>query len=781
MLQLKRIFKSVLRYKMSSGLTLLSLVTAFTGIIILTLYVSWEKSFDTFHENADSVYRLETVLYDDNVPALMSKTIRENVPEVEQITALAVNRGKITTPKLNETNVNFVESSVFVEEGFFDIFTFPLIMGKKETALKEPHSAVISESLSQKLFGGANPVGENIIVQGITYKVTGLMKDFPRNSSFRTNCLLSFSTHIEESSLDYFNVWDEWGFTVFMKLQPGVSSETVAKKISKIDVISGQEELKNLAGQNNASCTIFLRPLKQIHFAPGAINGVNPVILDVFILMILILSVMGAVNFINFATSQAPLRAKALSVSRFLGGRRISAMGQLIAESVILSLVAMAVSFLIYKISYRSIESLFGISGLDMEGRSVFILVFALFAVVFGIIAGLYPSRYVTSPPLAQSVKGNIHFSGKGKSFRNLLATVQFVFTIGLIASSFIIEKQLSYWRNFDIGIDKEHVVYINTTGAIKEHYQAFAGELMKDKDITGYTYTQFIPGNVEMGWGTVIDGQNIQMKCWPVDEHFLDFFGIEIEEGRKFGYNENSDINAFILNRKGVEKFGWDNVLERQVTGFGFAYSPIVGVSKNFNFSSLASEVEPMVFWRTNGRKDKLLLRLSPGNYTQTVAYIKDIASKFDPKNPVDVKFLDDSLNELYNNEEKTARFVEFVALWTILLSVIGLLGLVVFISRDRIKEIGIRKVNGAKITEILTMLNKDFVKWVAIAFVIATPVAWYAMHKWLENFAYKTTLSWWIFALAGLLALGIALLTVSWQSWRAATRNPVEALRYE
>ena len=501
MLQFKRILKSVLKYKTSSGLTLLSLIISFTGIIILTLYVSWEKSFDKFHENASSVYRLETKMYGSAVPAIMGKIIRENTPEVEALSATWGYRGQITTPKLKETNVNYQASVLFAEESFLDIFTFPLTTGDKKTALVEPRSAVISESLSTKIFGGANPVGENLIIQDVQYKITGVMKDFPENSSIQSDCLLSFSTYKEEKRYAYFNYWSEWSFNVYMKLHPGTDPDVVIDKIAAIDDIS--ETVADMRSQYpEGSKMIVLMPLKKLHYVPGPGTYVNPVILNIFILLIAILTVMGAVNFINFATSQAPLRAKALSVIRVLGGRRLSSMAQIIAESLLLAILAMLISLLIYRLSYAAIESFFGIQGLALKGRYVFLGVFFLFALSFGLLAGFYPSRYITSSPLAETVKGNAHFSGKGKTFRNTLVTIQFIFTIGLIASAFIIEKQLTFWRNFDIGINKEHVVYLTTTPDLQQRYQAFADELIKNKDILDYTYTQFIPGSVGMGWG---------------------------------------------------------------------------------------------------------------------------------------------------------------------------------------------------------------------------------------------------------------------------------------
>ena len=782
MLQFKRILKSILKYRTSSGLTLLSLIISFTGIIILTLYVSFEKSFDRFHKNVDSVYRLELRSDGSWLPAKMSPVIKQKIPEVKAVTRLAQRQNFVTTPELNETNVKFYSSYYFADSVFFEMFSFPLVMGDKLTALSEPHAAVISETLSHKLFGDKNPIGQNILTENITYNVTGVMKDLPKNSSFQADCILAFSVYTAEKQYYYFDEWSEWSFNNILLLQPGSDPNLIAEKIEKIPEIAEQIEQEK-ADYKGTGTLAYLRPLNDFHFYnDGFLSGYsNPVVLKVLMLLIVILAVMGAVNFINFSTSQAPLRAKALSVSRVLGGRRISSMMQIVTESVLLAILAIGISLLIYRISYHSIESMFSIQGLSMSGRYNFILIFVLFALAFGLFAGLYPSKYITSPPLAQTVKGNIHFTGKGKRLRNGLIILQFVFTIALITSSFVIEKQLNFWRNFDIGINKDHVVYMSTTSELRKHYQAFADELMKNQNIVDYTYSQFIPGRVGMGWGREIEGQYISFTCWPVDDRFLDFFGIQIEQGRKFLPGEQSDIGDFVLNQKAVAEFGWEKPLDRKINGFDEEMYPVVGVAKDFNFSSLRDEVPAMAFWRTNERKNQLLLRLAPGNYTQVIQFIKNTAHQFDSKNQFEVNFLDDALNALYSKEEKMGRFIEFVALWTILLSITGLLGLVIFISRDRIKEIGVRKVNGATISEVVFLLNKDFVIWVAIAFIVASPIAWYFMSKWLENFAYKTTLNWWVFALAGVLALGIALLTVSWQSWKAATRNPVEALRYE
>ena len=361
-------------------------------------------------------------------------------------------------------------------------------------------------------------------------------------------------------------------------------------------------------------------------------------------------------------------------------------------------------------------------------------------------------------------------FSGKGKRFRNILVTTQLVFTIALIASALTIEKQLSFWNNFDIGINKENVLYLNTTLELQKSYQAFADELLSNPEITDYTFTQFLLGNVGMGWGREINGQQIQVKSWPVDDRFLDFFDIKITDGRKFHKGE-SDINNFILNEKAVQQFGWEKPLEKKFPG----------IAQNFNFSSLKQDITPMLFWRTETRKNVLMLKAKTTNYSQLRQFIVSTANKFDPESTFEVSFLDDTLEQLYSKETRMARFVEFVSLWTILLALTGLLGLIIFISRDRIKEIGIRKVNGASIIEVMQLLNKNVLIWLSIAFIIATPISYYGMSKWLENFTYKTQLNWWIFALAGFSTSVIALLTVTWQSFKAARKNPVDALHYE
>ena len=782
MLHLKQIIKSILKNKASSALSVLSLVISFTGIIILLLYISFEVSFDSFHKNKDSIYRVETLMYESSLPAALGEIIKTNVSEIEDIVVLSFDgTNNLSTPNLSNQNIAFSTKVMAAQKSFFTIFSFPLERGNPETALTEPYSIVISSSLAKKLFGDGNPLGESIIHNKELFTVSGVMSDFPKNSSFRADCILSFATKLMDEDSDA-NSWGDWSYDIFAKISPAVGIADVGTKMNNLpDLPEFFEEFEKSYPEQEF---FQLTPLSDIHFKAGNYNynylNTNPTVLKVLVLLIAVLAIMGIVNFINFTTAQAPLRAKAISIFQVLGGRRSASVLGMIGESIFISIVSMLISLALFTGIYRYIESLFDIYFAFVNVGYVFVIGFILFAIIYGIIAGLYPSLYVTSSPISQTLKGAAYFKNKNKNIRNSLIIFQFALTIVLITSSLFIEKQLHYWNNYDIGFDKDHVVYLNTSEEITNHLSAFNNELLKNNNISDYAYSQFIPGEVGMEWGREVEGQFVQFKVWPIDDRFLDFFGIQINSGRKFITNSIADNNTFIVNEKAVEIFGWQNPLEATITSFGDE-GRIVGVAKNFNFSSLKSEVKPMAFWRTDTRKQAMFVRIKPINIRKTIEQIKLLALHFDPTFQGEVKFLDQKLQEQYVKEEKIARFIEFVALWCILIALTGVLGLAFFVSKDRTKEIGIRKVNGAAISEILILLNRDFVKWVLIAFIIATPIAWCAMHRWLQNFAYKTVLSWWIFALAGLLALGVALVTVSFQSWKAATKNPVQSLRYE
>jgi putative ABC transport system permease protein len=777
MLKIKLFLKGMIKYPTSLVLNTLSLVISFTGIIILVLYVSYQNSFDDFNENIDQIYKVNIGQESFTVPAKIAPVIKDSIVGIDAITALWFTNFYVSTPKLKTKNISYFKRGIFANSEIFDIFTFPLLLGEKKDILKEVNTIVLTEDLRQKIFENENPIGKEVLLNGDSFRVTGVMKDIVDNASFHVQYICSFAT-ISQKPDDFPNKWSEWSFQVFCKLNKHSDPDDLEKKIYQIQEI--KENISALPiGENQPP--VHLDPLKQLHFSNNAnFVIVNKKVLNVLSLLAIILTIMGMVNFINLTTAQAFKKFKILSIRRIFGANKKNVILLVVLESIIISMVAIGFSLWLHRLLSPFIQDMLRINGLYFGERWRFYFYFILMAFIFGVLGGLYSAFYINSPPLAHSIGGFQHFKGKGRWFRDSLIVLQFVFAIVLIVISIGINRQINYWHNFDIGIQKENVIYINVSSEIQKHHKAFAEELRKNKDITEHTYSNFVPGGVGMSWGRNVDGQQLSFVCWPVDEHFLDFFHIEIVQGRPFSTNMQADKGSFIFNKKAIETFEWDNPLEKRIFGFQ-TDGPVVGVSKNFNFASLKENIQPMAFWLYDGRRSKLLLKLNSSNYTQTIAYIKEIWEKFDPAHDFTYSFLDQSLEDLYQKEERISNFIAFASLWSILLALTGLLGIVIFTARNRTKEIGIRKVNGAMVYEIVKMLNFSFLKWVLIAFVIATPISYYFLKKWLNEFPYRMDIQWWIFAFAGLLVVLVTMLVISWNSFRVARQNPVDSLRYE
>jgi putative ABC transport system permease protein len=778
MLKIKLLVKSIIKYPTSLVLNVLSLLIAFTGIITMVLYISYENSYDTFNKNFDTIYKINIGKDGATVPSKISPIIKENISEIESITPFWFTNNTITTPKLKAQRVVFNERGMYADNDVFDIFTFPLVAGKKESVLTNSNTVVLTESISKKLFAETNPIDKEVLLNGQSFTVTGVIKDIPENASFHVQFICSFVT-LSKTPNNFVNKWNEWSFQVFCKVNPQVDIAELQHKISYIAEF--EDHFKGDDKERKSETLFFLQPLSKLHFSGNSnFNVINREVLNILAVLIFVLAIMGMVNFVNLTTAQAFSKSKILAMKRVFGAGKATVLGQVITEAVVISLFVLLLSFIAHNFLYIFLQQELGISGMGFANRAYFYLYFIEMAIVFGVLAGIYPAFYLNSPELSQSVHGAFSFSQNGKIVRTSLIILQFVFTIFLIISSIGITKQINYWHNFDIGIQKENIIVLQTTKEIRAHHQAFANELLKSKNITDYTYSNFMPGSVGMGWGRTVNGQRIIFTCWPVDERFLNFFDIEIVQGRSFSNNLKADESAFIFNEKAIEEFQWKTPLEKRIYGFS-SDEPVIGVAKNFNFASLKEDIQPMVFWLFDGRRYNLILKLKPRNITETINYIKTTWGKFEPVHNVNYTFLDDALSKQYQKEERISNFIRFITLWSILLSITGLLGMVIFTTRQRTKEIGIRRVNGATALEIVNMLNMSFIKQVAVAFIIAVPVAYYALNKWFESFPYKTTLSWWIFALAGVITLFIAIVVASWHTWQAAKQNPIKSLRTE
>jgi len=777
MLKTKLFFKGIIKYPTSLALNVLSLTIAFTGIITLILYISYEKNYDTYNENYDNTYKIIIGKEGFTVPAKIAPIIKENISKIESITPFWFVNKSITTKELKQQKINYYEHGLFANNDLFEIFTFPLILGNKQNVLTEKNTVVISEMMRDKLFKIENPIGKEVLIGDNVFKVTGVMKDIPQTSSFRVDYVSSFIT-INSKPDDFPNLWSEWSFQVFCKINGKANKQSLEKKINSIkEFIDHFSKYEDKETDRN----FHLQPLSLLHFTPnGNFDNVSKKLLNILLVLALILFVMGIVNFINLTTAQVIQKSKNISIKRVMGSTKSSVLFQIITESILISIVSILLSFILHRLLYPYLEETLNIQGLTFNNRANYYLYFIVFAVIFGIISAIYPALYLTSNQLSKSIRGIQKFSFKGQAIKNGLLIIQFILAFVLIIASIGIRKQIKYWQNYDVGIEKENILYIRTTKDIQLHYQAFADELIKNENITDYTYSNFIPGGVGMGWGRTIDDQSVSFMCWPVDENFLNFYNVEIVKGRTFSKDMKTDKGSFVFNQAAIDKFNWDKPLGKKIPAFSDD-GTLIGVSRNFNFSSLKDNIQPMAFWLFDGRRNELSLKLKPNKIPEAISFIKDTWEKFEPAHDFNYSFLDDYLDRLYKKEEQISQFIGFVSLWSIILALTGLLGLVIFTARNKTKEIGIRKVNGATISDIVLMLNQSFLKWVILAFIFAIPLSYYALSKWLENFAYKTSISWWIFALAGIIVLFITLITISLYTFKVARRNPIEALRYE
>ncbi|MCH4896910.1 ABC transporter permease [Marinilabiliaceae bacterium JC040] len=770
---IKHIFRTIFRYKISSSLNIISLFIAFWGIIILALFISHEFSYDNFHKNKDDIYIFKLNNDQTNVCVGIKEIIQKNVPEIEKISNIEERKNlKVHKSGLSIKN-SVICTGIIAQNDLLDILEYEFIEGNKTDVLKEPNTVIISNELRKKLFGNEKALGKTIkIGYGKAKKINGVYKKFTQNSSFNCDILIPFLLK---------NDWTEWSYSIIMKFKKNSDIDNAKSILLKHKrMVSILKDLEERGGFKN---TISFMPLSKVHFCnsfklPGE-NKININIIYVLITLLSLLAIMSAINFINFSTSQAPLRAKALAIQQIFGLKKWKTKLIIISESICLSLIALVISLILHISFYTQIQNIFEIKGLNINDRPIYYIVFIIFAIIFGIIAGLYPAKYITSPHPSQAVKGKTYFTNKGKFIRSTLIILQFTIVLSLLIISISIKKQINFWNNFDTGLKTENIVYATLTKNLRKHDKAFARELLKNNNIIDYTYTAFTPGQIYMNWGMKIKGKKVSFTVWPVDERFLNFFDIKIIKGRNF-ISEEADSKKFLANKKAVDTYNWNNISEIYIDDFNKKQG-IVGVCNNFNFDNLKNPIKPMLFWFNSEIKNYILLKTNKCNYKELFSFIQKTAEKFDNENSINYNFLDTKLQKLYKEEEKTGTFIQFVALWTILLAITGLLGLIIFISRDRMKEISIRKVNGASTKEIIRLLNNVYLKWLGIAFVIAVPISYLCVKEWLSSYTYKTEISWWIFALAGAIVLIITICSTSYINYKAASVNPIKNLKDE
>ncbi len=760
------------RNKLSFVLNLVGLSVAFTILTVISFQVFYEFGYNRSFKDKERIFLQE---YYDNVGTSYSanycipgtQEFVKNIPEIEAF--CSTHKGwdvSVSTTDSLGNKIEYWESSFRVTPGFFDVFSPEIIAGDPKTCLEGDYSVALSERVARKFFGTESALGKNINIGNLPATVTLVYKDFPENSSIRPRIL----TRLNDED------WSEWSYIPYYKLAKGASPEAVAGKINELDDYGRSE-----TGEKRLN--FFLTPMKDIYFKAQSDIGEKGNLNTTLCLIAIAIIIIGIayVNFINFSTALAPLRIKRINTQKVMGAMQGVLRRGIVFESLLLSLLAFGLSFVWTSLFTASPVSNFFTADLTFAANWQVVSGIAALACMMGIIAGLYPAYYMTSFSPALVLKGTFALTPKGIRLRNALLLFQFLTTIILITVAVFIKLQHQHMRDMNPGYDRENVVYVTLNADLFKQLNAFENELKTRPEILDYTTSRFLPGSVGMGWGRMFDGKQVQFYAWPVAHNFLRFFDIRLVEGTDFFEHNEKNVNKMIFNEKFVKKFGIENIIGKEIGCFR-NMGQIVGVCEDINFRSVREEITPMAFvcGDDQGQGSNALIKISGKNLPATVDFIHRTYRKFSDKGG-DVKFLDETMELMYRKEANFAKLISIFGLITIIIALMGIYGLILFNARYKVKEIGIRKVNGATETQMLVLLNKGFLKLITVSFVLAVPVAWYIVRTWLAGFPYRVAIHWWVFLLAGFMTLVITLLTVSYQSWKAATVNPVETLKNE
>jgi len=776
---LSNIFKS----KVYSLISISSLAVGIAVCILLLLYVADELSYDRYNEKSDNIYRLCQEEHPYQAPGA-ARLLTDNLPEIKN-SARILPRDNIN---VQFENKRFKEDKVaWVDPSLFDIFSFNFIVGTKgSSSLQQPGTMVITEETARKYFGDEDPIGKTIKVGNeYNYLITAVIQEMPDNSHFKFDIFMTLEDGAMMFGNDWMDSWGWWNFLVYFEMTDNFSKPDLEAKITELMV-----NKYNQSGEPITQLTV--QNIKDIHlYSSHFLGDIQPQNSIVYVLIFsaigLLILFISSFNYVNLFTANATTRLTEISVRKTFGASRRRLATQFIFESVLVFFVSFCVSLLLVSLALPLFNELSG-KALSFSFLVNPNIIFGLLAmiVVVGILAGWYPAFILSSYSPTGVLKSSFK-SGSGFQIKKLLIGTQFTIVIALIACAIIMFRQINLLETKNLGFDKEAVITAVFDFGDETKYNTLKNELLSKSYVSSVSVASRIPsGSLSNEGGVLPEGQT-ESRAIPYVHVTFDYFktlGIVPKQGRLFSEEFKTDAAESIILNEAAVKY-----LEIQGNPIGQSLRcnwpkstrKIVGVIDDIHFESLYNKIKPAVFVINYPDVYHMIVKVIPSDKIGSMKAITDISQSFYPNEVIEFSFLDTILEQRYQKDYKTFQLMGFFAALAILLACMGLLGVSTFIITSKTKEIGIRKVNGAKVFEIIQMLNIGFVKWIAVAFIIATPLAYYAMSRWLESFAYQTTLSWWVFAISGLLTLIIVLSTVSWVTYRAARRNPVESLRYE
>ena len=818
-------FRNLWKHKVYSLINILGLAVGFCCCLLITFFIAYELNYDHYHSNSDRIYRVtrdflnqdgEVDLHLGHVAPPIGPLLKDEFPEVEEALRMT---GTTELFRIDD-KIFTEEDGYFAEENLFKVFDFEVIKGNANEMLKRPFSIALSEDLAKKYFADQDAIGKVIqwTIRGQQYslKVTGVFKELPEQSHFHPHYLLSFKTlenpAIYQNGPDPSNHGKEglkrnWGnnsFLTYVLLPkehdaaaleakfPAFMEKTFGAFARSHGWVKAEDNLKV-----DDFTHLYLQKLTDIHLhsqldTEAETNG-NILYIYIFALIGVFILAIGSINFINLSTARSANRAKEVGIRKVVGAYRYSLVRQFLSESVLVTSISMLVALGLVEIFRPWLSEFLGRS-LTVSYFTYWYIPIVLLGIVVtvGLLAGFYPAIYLSSFKPVTVLKGKISSGAKRSRLRTVLVVTQFTISIILMISTIIIYQQLSFMKNKDLGFDKDHIINLPLPAVVSQKFESFRHELKKNPAIKEVSRSSRIPsgrlldsfGTAEVELKDSIIESKVILKVVGVDHYFLDTYGVELAAGRNFSKKFGTDDStAFVINETARKLIGWESADEAVNKRFNYAdrKGKLVGIIKDFNFESMHEEMKPLVFAIENRFFRNLSVKLQGSNIREGLAHVEGIWSDFAPDSPFEYEFLDENFARLYEAEEREgALFFTFAGL-AIFIACLGLFGLASFIAEQRSKEIGIRKVLGASIGSILTLMSSGFVKLVLLANVIAIPFAVYAMNLWLQDFAYRVSMNVFIFLITGGIALLIALLTISIQVLKVARVNPVNVLRNE
>ncbi len=781
---LKIAWRNILRSKGFSIINISGLAIGMASAILIFLWIQNETGYDRFHAKNDQLYQVwgneiadGTIRSGWATPEIMAPSLKNDVPEIDKVSR--VDRGNEISFTLGDKSLK--AKGDVVDPDFLDMFSFPLLEGDLKTALTDPYAVLLTENLAKKIFGNGNPIGKTLKVDNReTYKVTGILKNLPNNTQFDFEYLMSYERRNMKHYID--SNWRDFSIRTFVTLKPNSSFNTANNKI--------KNEIVNHSG-NKSKTTEFLYPVSRLRLYSDFENGkpVGGLIerVKVFALIGLFILLIACINFMNLSTARSEKRAREVGVRKVVGAGRKSLIMQFLLESIFMALIAGLIALIIVQVSLPAFNQLVKKELYINYGSAYFWLCGIAFVLFTGILAGSYPAFFLSTFKPVSVLKGTFKQINALVAPRKVLVVLQFTFAIALIICTLIISDQIKYAESRKTGYEKNNLIYVFMNDDIWKNYGLIKNDLLTTGAAASITrtsapVTQNWSSTTIMSWQGKDPNAEIQINRYTEDGDLLKTMGMQLSEGRDINAeNYPSDSTACLLSEAAVKAMGLKNPVGQIIFDNPVSWH-VVGVIKDFILESPYENVKPFMVKGPKNVGGVIHIKLNASNSTkQNLAGVEKIFKKYNPAYPFEFHFVDQEYAQKFSDEKLTGTLASLFAGLTIFISCLGLFGLAAYMAENRIKEIGVRKILGASVAGIATLLSKDFVKLVMIAIIIAIPVSWWAMHSWLQGYHYRINISWVTFFFAGSMAMLIALLTVSYQAIKAGMANPVKSLRSE